>query len=44
MSEKKVMKNDSSGENIADGLAFGGHVFDVDDFGGNKAGGATSNK
>ena len=38
------MEDDSSRKDITDGITFGSHIFDVDDFRGNETWSATSNK
>lgn len=42
--QKQVMENDSSREDITDGLTFERHVLYVDDFGSHKARSSTSDK
>jgi len=43
-SKQKIMEDDSCRKNVTDGIAFGRHIFDIDNLRGHKARRATSYK
>lgn len=44
LAEDYIVEDAAHAEDVADGMGFGGHVFDVDDFRGNVAWSAASHK